>query len=100
MLANDRAKASAFVEEYAKISVRQSDKDYKKAVMDLRCLTRSTSTSPRLQIEEVFTPFVIQQVLSQLKAVKEEGSDGIAPNLLRHLSPKGSCVLLSILSSS
>ena len=91
---------SAFVHKYAKISSRQIDKDSMKAVMDLRCLTRSTCTTPWQQTEEAFTPGELQQLHSQLNAGMAAGPDGIAHDLLRHLSTKGSSVLLSILNSS
>ena len=67
--------------------------------MDPRCLRRSTRTTPRLQIVEAFTPGELQQALSQLKAGKMAGPDGIAPDLLKHLSSKGPSVLLNILDS-
>ena len=88
----DLTKASAFVQEYAKISGRQSDKESRKVVNSLRCLKRSTCTTPRQQIEEAYTP-------RELKAGKAAGPDGTAPDL-KHLSSKGSSVLLNILSSS
>ena len=94
------AKALTFVQEYAMISGRKSDKDCRKAVIDLRCLTRSTRSTTRQQIDEGFTPDEIQQALSQLKAGRAAGPDGIDPNILRHLSIKGSLVVLSTISSS
>ena len=81
--ASDRTKASAYVQEYAKISGHKSDKDSRKAVMDLRCLTRSTHTTPMKQMEEAFTTGELQSVLSQLKAGKAAGHDGLAPDLRR-----------------
>ena len=94
------AKSSTFVQEYAMISSRKSDKDCRKAVIDLRCLTRSTRSTTRQQIEEAFTPDEIQQALSQLKAGRAAGPDGIDPNIFRHLSINRSLVVLSIISSS
>ena len=90
----------AFVQEYAKISGRKSDKDSRKAVMDHRYITRSTRTTPRQQIIEAFIPGEFQQPLSRLKVGKVAGPDGIVPDLLKQLSMKGSSVLLSILNSS
>ena len=97
--ASDRTKASAFVEEYAKISVRKSDKGSRKAVMVLRCPTRSTRTTPWQQIEVAFTPVEHQLALSQLKAGKTAGPNGIAPDLQKHMSTTESSVLLIILNS-
>ena len=57
-------------------------------------------TIPRQQIEEAFTPGEPKQVLSQLKAGKAAGQDGIGTDLLKRLSNKGSSVLLTILNSS
>ena len=54
--ASDRTIALAFLQEYAEISGRKSDKDSMKAVMDLGCLTRSTHTTLRQQIKEVIIP--------------------------------------------
>ena len=42
----------------------------------------------------------IQQELSQLKAGKAADPDGIAPDLNKHLSTKGTSVLLTIINSS
>ena len=92
--ASDRSKTSAFDQEYTKISGYKSDMDSRKAVMDLRCLTRSTRTTPRQQINE------LQQALSQLTAGKAAGPDGITPDLHKHLLTKGSPVPLTILNSS
>ena len=64
LYASDREKASAFLQEYAEISVRQSDEDPRKVVMALRWPKRSTRLSPRQQIEEAFTPGELQQALS------------------------------------
>ena len=47
-----------------------------------------------------FTPGKLQQVLSQVKAGEAAGPDDIAPDLLKHLSIKGSSVLSTILNSS
>ena len=100
MYTSDCAKASALIQDYAKISCRKSDKDTRKAVMDLRFPTRSTRTTPWQQIEETFTRGELPQALSQLKAGKEEGPDGIDPDLIKHLSTKESSVLLTIINSS
>ena len=54
--ASNRSEVSTYVQEYAEISGRKSDKDSRKAIMDLLCPTRSTRTTPRQQIEEAFTP--------------------------------------------
>ena len=97
--ASERAKASPFDQEYAKISGRKNDKESRKAFMDLRCPTRSTRTSTMQQIEEAFTPGELQLVLSQLNAGKAAGPDGVSPDLRKHPSTKGSSVLLNILSS-
>ena len=54
--ASDRAKASAFVQEYVEISGRKSNKDSRKAVMDFRYPTQTTRTNPNLLIVVAFTP--------------------------------------------
>ena len=62
--------------------------------MDFRCPKQSTRTTSRQQIGKAFTPKELQQVLSQLSAVKAAG-----PDLLKHLSSKRSSVQLNILDS-
>ena len=47
-----------------------------------------------------FTPGKLQQVLSQVKAGEAAGPNDIAPDLLKHMSIKGSTVLSTILNSS
>ena len=89
MYVSDRAKASTFVQEYAKISGRKSDKDSRKVVMGLRCPKRSTLTTQSQQIEEVFTLGELQQALSHLKAGKAAGPDGISPDLLNTCRRRG-----------
>ena len=100
MYASDRAKASAFVQDYTKISGHKSGNDSRKVVMDLRCLKRFICTTRRQQVEEAFTPGELQQALSQLKAGMVAGPNGIDPDLLKHLWSKVSSVLLNILNSS
>ena len=83
--ASNHAKATAFVQEYVENSGRKCDKDSVKAVMDLRCLTRSTRNNPRQQMEEAFAAGELREVLSQLKVGKAAVSDGLAPDFLKHL---------------
>ena len=68
--------------------------------MHLRCNKRSTRTTTSQLIEVAFTTRELQQALSKLNARKAAGPDGIAPELLRHLSSKGSSVLSHIHDSS
>ena len=74
--------------------------DSRQVVMNIRCLKRSTRTTPRQLIKEAIIPGELQQALSQLKAGKAAGPGGITPDPLNHLSSKGSSVLLNILNSS
>ena len=97
--ASDRAQASVFVQKYAKVCDRESAMDSRKAVMDLRCLNRSTPTTPSQQIDEAFISDKHQQALSQLNAGKVTGTDDIAPDL-KHLSTMASPDQLSILNSN
>ena len=99
LYASDRAMASPFVQEYAKIRGRKCDKDSRKVVNYLRCPRRYIRTTPRQYVEEAFIPSEHQQALSHLKAGTAAGHDGIATDL-RHMSSKGSSVLLKILDSS
>ena len=61
------AMASAFVQEYEKICCHKSDKDSAKAVMDLRHYAIHTHCPVAADWID-FSPGVLQQVLSQLKA--------------------------------
>ena len=62
--------------------------------------TTSAHTTTRLLIEEAFTHGELQLALSQLNAGMAAGLDGIALDLLIHLSTNGSSVLLAIIISS
>ena len=84
----------------ADINGRKSDKDSRKAVMDHRCPIRPTRTTPMQQIEEAFTAGEFKKTLLQLIDGKSADHDGISPDLLKHLSTKGSLLILTILSRS
>ena len=73
MYTSDRAKASANVQEYAKISGRNGYDDTRKVIMDIRCPKRSTHATPSQQMEEAFTRDEYQKAHSQLKAGKASG---------------------------
>ena len=87
--ASFRSKASAFIQDYSEIGCLKNDRDSRKAVMDLRCITRSTRTTPWLQIEETFTSGELQQTLSHFKAWNAAGLDGMTHDLLRTSHGRG-----------
>ena len=64
------------------------------------CPKQSTRTTPWQLIEEAFTTDEIQQALTQLKADKAAGPDGIAHVLLTQSLSNGSSVLFNIRNSS
>ena len=53
---SDKAKASAFIQEYATVSGRKSDRWSRRAVRELRSGVRRLFGSPRQDLEQTFTP--------------------------------------------
>ena len=53
---SDKAKASAFIQEYATVSERKSDRSSRRAVRELRSGVRRLLGSPRQELEQTFTP--------------------------------------------
>ena len=82
---SDKAKASAFIQEYATVSGRKSDWPSRKAVRELRSGVRRLLGSPRQELEQAFTPEELAAALKTIKARKAGGPDGVAPDLLKHL---------------
>ena len=82
----DKAKASAFIKEYATVSGRKSDRSSRRAVQELRSGVRILLGSPRQELEQAFTPEELAAALHTVKAGKAGGPDGVAPDLLKHLT--------------
>ena len=97
---SDKAKASAFIQEYATVSGRKSDRSSRRAVRELRNGVRRLLGSPRQELEQAFTPEELAAALKTIKAGKAGGPDGVAPDLLKHLPLSTQKELLFILNAS
>ena len=97
---SDKAKASAFIQEYATVSGRKSDRSSRRAVRELRSGVRRLLGSPRHELEQAFTPEELATALKTVKAVKAGGPDGVAPDLLKHLPLNTQKELRFILNAS
>ena len=97
---SDKAKTSAFIQEYATVSGRKSDWSSRKAVRELRSGVHRLLGSPRQELEQAFTPEELAAALKTIKAGKAGGPDGVAPDLLKHLPLSMQKELLSILNAS
>ena len=82
---SDKAKASAFIQEYATVSGRKSDWLSRRAVRELRSGVRRLLGSPRQELQQAFTPEELDTALKTVKAGKAGGPDGVAPDLHKHL---------------
>ena len=63
---SDKAKASAFIQEYATLSGRKSDRSSRRAVRELRSGDRRILVSPRQELWQAFTP---EELATALKTV-------------------------------
>ena len=97
---SDKAKASAFIQEYATVSGQKSDRSSRRAVRELRSDVRRLLGSPRQELEQTFTPEELAAALKTVKAGKAGGPDGVAPDLLKHLPLNMQKELLFILNAS
>ena len=79
----DKAKATAFVVEYARMSGCKTDKSIKKTIRRLRRDTRRLQGSPRQLLECPFTLDELRRALHQLKPGKAASPDGIALEVLK-----------------
>ena len=84
---SDKTKASAFIQEYATVSGRKSDRSSRRDVRELRSGVRRLLGSPRQELEQAFTPEELAAALKTIMARKAGGPDGVAPDLLKHLPP-------------
>ena len=97
---SDKAKASAFIQEYATVSGRKSDRSSRMAVRELRSGVRRLLGSPCQKLEQTFTPEELAAALKTVKAGKAGGLDGVAPDILKHLPLNTQKELLFILNAS
>ena len=82
---SDKAKTSVFIQEYATVSGRKSDRSIRIDVRELRSGVRRLLGSPRQELEQAFTAEVLATALKTVKAGKAGGPDGVVPDLLKHL---------------
>ena len=82
---SDKAKASAFIQEYATVSGRKSDRSNRRAVRELRSGVHRLLGSLRQELEQAFTPEELAAALKTVKAGKAGGPDFVAHDLLKHL---------------
>ena len=97
---SDKAKASAFIQEYATVSGRKSGRSSRRAVRELRSGVRRLLGSPRQELEQAFAPEELATAMKTIKAEKAGGQDGVAPDLLKHLQLNTQKELLFILNAS
>ena len=97
---SDKAKASAFIQEYATVSGRKSDRSSRRAVRELRSGACRLLDSPRQDLEQAFAPEELAAALKTVKAGKAGGPDGVAPDLLKHLPLNTQKELLFILNAT
>ena len=97
---SDKAKASSFIQEYATVSGRKSDRSSRRAVREHRSGVRILLGSPRQELEQAFNPEELAAALKTIKAGKAGGPVGVAPDLLKHLPLNTQKELLSILNAS
>ena len=97
---NDKAKASAFIQEYSTVSGRKSDRSSRRAVRELRSGVRRLLGSPRQELEQAFIHEEFATALKTVKAGKAGGPDGMVPDLLKHLPLNTQKELLFILNAS
>ena len=96
----DQAKANAFIQEYANVSSRTSDRVSRLAVKQHRQDMQSLLRCPRRTPEQAFHQDELQSALKQIKVGKAAGPDEIAPDLLKHLPADVEVELLKILNHS
>ena len=97
---SDMAEASAFIQEYATVSGRKSDRSSRRAVLELRSGVRRLLESPRQGLEQAFTPEELAAAMKTVKAGKAGGPVGVAPDLLKHLPLNTLKELLFILNAN
>ena len=97
---SDKAKASAFIQEYATVSGWKSDRSSRRAVRELRSGVCRLLGSPRQELEQAITPDELAAALKTVKAGKAGSPGGVAPDLLKHLPLNTQKDILFILNAS
>ena len=97
---SDKAKASAFIQEYITVSGRKIDRLSMRAVRELRSGVRRLLGSHRQELEQAFTLEELAAALKTIKEGKAGGPDGVASDLLKHLPLNAQKELLFFLNAS
>ena len=97
---SDKAKASAFIQEYVTFSGRKSDRSSRRAIRELRNGIRRLLGSTRQELEQALTPEELAMVLKTVKSEKAGGPDGMVHDLLKHLPLNTQKELLFIQNAS
>ena len=79
---SDKAKTSAFIQEYATVSGRKSDRSSRRAVRELRSGVRRLLGSPRQELEQAFASEELATALKTVKAGKAGGPERLIANSL------------------
>ena len=90
---SDKAKASAFIQEYTTVSGWKSDRSSRNSV-------RRLVGSHRQELEQAFTPEELTTALKTVKARKAGVQKGVAPDLLKQLPLNTQKELLFFLNAS
>ena len=96
----DQAKANAFIQEYASVSSRTSDRVSRLAVKQHRQDMQSLLRCPRRTPEQAFHQDKFQSAFKKIKVGKTAGPAEIAPDLFKHLPADVEVELLKILTHS
>ena len=97
---SDKAKASAFIQEYATVSGQKSDQSSRRAVLELRRGVRRLLGSSRQELEQAFSPEELATALKSVKAGKAGAPDGVAHDIVKHLPLSTQKERLFILNAS
>ena len=79
---SDKAKTSAFIQEYATDSGRKSGRSSRRAVRELRSGVRRLLGSPRQELEQAFASEELATALNTVKAGKAGGPERLIVNSL------------------
>ena len=93
-----RAKANAFIQEYANISRSRTNKETRKERK--RVAQHLRAMRPRTEVEKDFTLQELDKAIRSLKLGKAPGPDGIRPEFLKHLPASAKIQLLEIANHS
>ncbi len=82
---SDKEKASAFCQEYARISGRKLDEASRRLNREMRREMQWQRYAPKQETEGELNIRELEAALQRLKPKKSAGQDGVAPELVQHL---------------